>query len=262
MDISGIRKHWYANIYDKHHETQTDEIDCLLKIIGSDQKNILEVCCGTGRILAPIAKNGHYITGFDIDEYMLERIPEKITGLDNVRYYKADALNVDWGNDFDVVILAANIMMNIITDGNYEDAQRLFIQKAGRAIKQDGHIYLDFNHFNLDSIGTWTLAEEDRVIFEDYDEKKVYGKFIYCKGDSYDEKTQMNYGKRRIELILPDGRNEIYEYPVNKRIPTLNDVKRWLDENNFEIEFEYGNYKEEPISGTTDRAIIYAKKVN
>jgi hypothetical protein len=38
-------------------------------------------------------------------------------------------------------------------------------------------------------------------------------------------------------------------------------VKAWLKENNFIIEEMYGNYKQEPISEKTNRAIIYAKKV-
>lgn len=37
--------------------------------MGNEQKNILEVACGTGRIAVPFALAGHKVTAFDIDEY-------------------------------------------------------------------------------------------------------------------------------------------------------------------------------------------------
>jgi SAM-dependent methyltransferase len=258
MDIKEIRKHWYAFIYD-YEETQTDDIDFLQKIIGNVPKNILEVCCGTGRILAPLAKSGHKVTGLDIDEYMLERISAKINGLNNIHYYRADAVNDDWIGKYDIIILAGNIMMNIETDGNYEEAQKAFIKKASTALINGGYIYLDFNlDHNLEDIIKYT---KEWVIFEGTDDNGVYGKFIMCNGGTYNKSTQMNCRNRRIELTLKNGEKDIYEYTVNKRIPSLMDIKKWLKEYNFVIEQEYGNYVGDPISEKTNRAIIYAKKI-
>ena len=253
-----MRNHWYANIYDKE-VTETDDIEFLLGIIGKKSKNILEACCGTGRILVPLGKAGHKATGFDIDEDMLERIPEKIIGMDNIKYFKANALIDNWGSEYDIVILAGNVMMNIVTDDNYGDAQRQFIQKASSALKIGGYILLDFDlHANPEEI--FSPTKEDRVLFEGYDDKGVYGKYIICRGGEYNKITQMTYGKRRIELILPDGEKNIYEYNSEKRIPTLIDIKVWLKESNFEIEQEYGSKDKESISEKTHRATIYARK--
>jgi len=258
MDINELRRHWYASIYDKE-VTETDDIEFILEIIGNDPKNVLEACCGTGRILVPIAKAGHNTTGFDINDDMLERIPLKIIGIDNVKYYKADALADDWGENYDIVILAGNVIMNIETDGNYEDAQRIFIQKACFALKDNGYILLDFDlHNNPEEI--FGPSKEDRIIFEGYDDKGIYGKYILCAGGEYNKDTHMCFEKRRIELILQNGEKYEYEYDSKKRIPTLVDIKKWFQENNFEIEHEYGNRNREPISDKTNRAIIYAKK--
>jgi SAM-dependent methyltransferase len=257
--MNEIRKHWYAYIYDQE-VTETDDIEFLLEMIGKKPQNILEACCGTGRILVPLAKVGHKVTGFDIDEYMIERISEKIVGMDNIKYYKSDAIKDDWGNSYDTVVLAGNVMMNIETDGNYKDAQKTFIQNAGKALKTGGYIYLDFAlHHNPEII--FGPNQEDRVIFEGYDDTGIDGKYILCGESSYNKVTQMNYGKRKLELILQNGEKNIFEYNSNKRIPKLKEVKEWLKENNFSIEKEYGNYNKEPISEKTNRAIIYARKI-
>jgi SAM-dependent methyltransferase len=260
MDIIETRKHWYAYIYDQEL-TETDDIDFLLDIIGKEPKNILEACCGTGRILVPIAKAGHKATGFDIDEFVVARISKKVIGMDNVKYFQLDALENNWGNNYDVVVLAGNVMMNIETDGDYEYAQKIFIKRASDALKSGGYIYLDFDlHNSPENIFGEPILEE-RVVFEGYDDKGIYGKYIICKGGRYDIATQMAYGKRKIELLLQNGEKDVYEYNSNKRIPKLIEVKEWLKANNFEIEQEYGNRDKEPISSKTHRATIYAKKI-
>jgi SAM-dependent methyltransferase len=258
MDINEIRGHWYASIYDKE-ETETDDIEFILEIIGNNPKKILEVCCGTGRILVPLAKSGHKVTGFDINEYMLKRIPDKIIGMNNIEYFKANALTDDWRKGYDIVVLAGNVMMNIETESNYEDAQKLFIKKASSALDVGGYILLDFALYaNPEEV--FGSIKEDRTIFEGYDDKGVYGKYILCNGEEYNKVTRMVHGKRRIELILQNGEKDTYEYISKKRIPTLIDIREWLKENNFEIEQEYGDRNKEPISKKTNRAIIYARK--
>lgn len=258
MDINQIRKHWYACTYDKAN-TDKDDIEFLLEVIGGYSRNVLEACCGTGRILVPIAKAGHKATGFDIDEYMLDRINQKIDGVKNVKFYKADAIKNEWGKNYDIVILAGNVMMNIETDESYEEAQKKFIENAGKALKIGGYIYLDFDLHNKPE-EIYGPQKEERVVWDGYDDTGVYGKYIICSGGNYDKKTQMTYGKRRIELVLQNGERNVYEYNSNKRIPTLNDIKEWVKENDFEIEQEYGNYNKEPISEKTHRATIYARK--
>lgn len=260
MDIIDTRKHWYAYIYDQE-VTETEDIDLLLDIIGKEPKNILEVACGTGRILISLAKAGHKATGFDFDEYVVARIAEKAEGINNIKYYQKDALKNDWGKDFDVVVLAGNVMMNIETDGDYKSAQKMFIKKASLALKSGGYIYLDFGLHNDPESVFGQPDVNETVVFEGYDDRKVYGKYIICTGGSYNKENQMCYGKRKIELLLPNGEKNIYEYDSNKHIPNILEVREWLRENNFLIELEYGNKNKDPISEKTHRATIYARKI-
>ena len=257
-DTNQQYKRWYACVYDKTFQ-ETDDIEFLLKIIGSEPKNVLEVCCGTGRILVPLAKEGHYVTGFDIDEYMMERIPGKTNGLKNINYFKADAIADDWGKNYDVVVLACNIMMNIITEENIKEPQKVFIEKAANALKIGGYVYMDFGLFEENEDDNKSESPE-WVIFEGYDDKGINGKFIMCAGSSYNKNTQMSYGNRRIELFSGNGEKNAYEYSFNKRIPKLDETKKWLNENNFTIEQIYGNYNREPINEKSKRVIIYARK--
>ena len=167
MDINKIKSHWYAYLYDKQ-ENQTYDVELMLQILGDKPKEILEVCCGGGRILVPLAKAGHNVVGFDMDEDMMSQIPRKITGLSNIKFYRADAIHSDWGSDYDVVVLAGNIMINIETDMDYKEAQKLFIKKAADALKVGGYIYLDFDlHAHPEKIFN---SIRERVHFEGTDD--------------------------------------------------------------------------------------------
>lgn len=129
FDEEKIIAAWNAEMYEKF-ETETKDVDYLLSVIGSKPLKILEAACGGGRILIPLARAGHDAAGFDIDDCLLEKIGAKAEGFDNIVWYKADALEAAWGSGFDVVVLAGNILFNMVSKTDYTQAQRQMIQKA------------------------------------------------------------------------------------------------------------------------------------
>lgn len=247
---------WNADLYDQV-ETDTEDVEFMLNMIGTEPKKILEVCCGSGRILVPLAKAGHHVTGFDQDDYMLAKIEDKSEGLTNLIWYKNDAIKDDWGYNFDVVILAGNIMINIETDMDYKEAQELFIQKAYDSLLPGGYIYLDFNLFRKPEniFGSST----ERVIFEGRDSVGNYG-MIKILGGSYHTQTQISSSNVYHEIKTNNGDIIKKNYTKDKHIPTLDNIKNWLVDTGFTVEKLYGNYRGEEISETTNRVIIWARK--
>jgi len=156
-----IAKHWYASVY-AQFETQTNDVEFLLKVLreqtdGTPQ-NILEAACGGGRISVPLAQAGHRVTGFDADEHMLLRCYRRMKDIANIICYQADALTAEWGDGFDFVIMAGNILINIETDMDYAEAQETFIRKAAAALRPGGHLILDYDqHSNVSAIKFLTI---------------------------------------------------------------------------------------------------------
>ncbi len=96
---------WNADMYDLN-ETYTDDAEFALKLMGTAPKKVLEIACGSGRFLVPVAKAGHDATGLDFDEHMLEKIARK-TADEKIKWHKADVVYDDWGTGYDVIILGA-----------------------------------------------------------------------------------------------------------------------------------------------------------
>lgn len=255
-EILNIYRKWYAEIYEIN-ETDTDDVNLLLSLIGSEPKNVLEIACGGGRVLIPLAKAGHYATGLDMDETRLAHLQRKSKDLNNLQHHYRDAVKGDWGSDYDVVVLAGNLLLNIVADIPYDKAQQFFIDKAASSLKIGGYIFLEFSMFPHPEK---VLAKDDgRVIFEGKDNLGVYGKHVVI-GDSYDIETHMAYGRRYTELDMPSGEQEIIHEKWKKHIPTLEQVHKWLDEAGFVVECEFGDCDKNPISEKTGHAIIWARK--
>ena len=53
------------------NETETGDVEFALSVIGAESKRILEIACGSGCFLVPMAEAGHDVTGLDFDEHML-----------------------------------------------------------------------------------------------------------------------------------------------------------------------------------------------
>jgi len=256
--ISQYKDYWYAYIYEQQ-VIQADEVEFILQTVGPAPKRILEVACGGGRILAPLAQVGHMVTGFDADKGMLERCEMKIRPFPNASCYYADAITGDWGEDYDVVILAGNILLNIVSDMDYAQSQALLIRRAWESLKPGGRLYLDLDCF--DRPAETSSKRRERVCFEGTDDLGTYGKYIIISGD-YSPETRIDRSGRRYEITPPGGKTEVFESVSVKHFPRLEQVHSWLTAAGFKIEEEYGGYDRRPVdeSRIGNRAIIWARK--
>src|SRR5918994_6332077 len=61
------------DLYDLEHAGFSDDVELYLRLAEVVGDPILELGCGTGRVLAPLAAAGHRITGIDRSRSMLDR---------------------------------------------------------------------------------------------------------------------------------------------------------------------------------------------
>ena len=102
-----------AEIYDQS-ETYTDDVDLVRRLTrGRVGLRILEPFCGTGRILIPLALDGHELVGLDQAQGMLDRARTKVARLPQdvqrrITLIRADVTGEPWPQDFDLVLLGGN----------------------------------------------------------------------------------------------------------------------------------------------------------
>lgn len=157
-------------------EIDTVDVEFALSVIGMNPKRILEIACGSGRMLVPLAKAGHLVTGLDFDEYMLSKIPAKSKGLKNITWKKSDVIKDTWGNGYDIVMLAANFLFNIVADMDYDKDQALAIKQSADALVSGGRIYIDYGYARHPE--KWFGNRGEKIIWQGTDNDGNTGRMI------------------------------------------------------------------------------------
>jgi SAM-dependent methyltransferase len=107
-------------------------------------ESVLEVGCGTGRILLPIARSGRTIHGLDASPAMLDRCRAKLQQEPKavqrrVTLDRGDARAFDLGRQFDLVIAPFRVLQHLTTF----DDQLEFLASAARHLKPGGRLAFD-----------------------------------------------------------------------------------------------------------------------
>lgn len=139
----------YAAMYDGMYQTKDYEKECsrvealLRKYSKSSVKKILDLGCGTGNHLIPLAKRGHEMTGVDRSAFMLSQAKEKarVLGLNKkVKLVKADIRHLKLGKRFD-----AALMMFAVLGYHLENKDVMASLKAVRRhLKKGSYFIFDF----------------------------------------------------------------------------------------------------------------------
>ena len=248
---------WYPRYYDSR-ETQTYDIELFTDIFKGKHMKIFEVFCGTGRILLPLAECGHEMHGIDRDENMLCRLLEKSEDTQNIHLIKANAIEAAWGSDFDAVIMAGNLLLNIEDSSDPKSAQIKMINKSFAALKNGGYFILDNDcHKNPEKV----FKNRTENIIRDLgtDKDGVSAKMNYM-WSSYDTKTQICINYNRLELTAPDGEKHIKETKHINHIPSKEQMISWVNGAGFKILNIWGDHYKSPSTDETKRLIIFAQK--
>ncbi|ERG88673.1 MAG: methylase involved in ubiquinone/menaquinone biosynthesis [halophilic archaeon J07HX5] len=123
-----------------------------------DNKQILEIACGTGRFTTLLADRGANIVGVDISDPMLQQARERaqMTGVaDNLTYFRGDAARLPFDDgQFDAVLAMRFFHLC--------DTPVEFMTELSRVSR--GQVVFDtFNRFSTRSLYNWALPMGSRL---------------------------------------------------------------------------------------------------
>ncbi len=92
----------------------------------------------------------------DREAHMLQFARAHAASLPNLRVRQGDIIAQAWGGEYDVAILGANLLVNLVTDRDSKRAQKNLLEHAHAALRRGGRLFLDFD-CPLD-VAKWTPA--------------------------------------------------------------------------------------------------------
>ena len=124
----------------------------------SKNARILELCCGTGRLTLPIAKDGFDISGVDFTASMLEKAREKASKVAlDIKFIEADIRTLDLQKTYDLIFIPFNSIHQLYKN---EDLFQTFAT-VKKHLKEDGLFILDCFNPNLQFIVESEKAQKE-----------------------------------------------------------------------------------------------------
>jgi len=110
----------FAWLYDIEYRNVVEDIPFYIESFKDITLPLLELGCGTGRLLFPLASNGHNILGLDISSEMLKIARRKLRKeypslKDNIEFIKGDMRDFNLKKSFGGVLIAFNTFMHLLT---------------------------------------------------------------------------------------------------------------------------------------------------
>ena len=143
--------------------TRTNDIDFYVSHILPDDPTVLEIGCGTGRVLIPLSRHCDLIVGVDNSDSMLDLCVEKLdrdqTSKNNAELFCGDITCLALEKKFGLIIAPFRVFQNIDTDEKVD----AFFRTIHRHLSPNGSCILNVFRPNAparDLLETWKNHDE------------------------------------------------------------------------------------------------------
>ncbi len=250
-----------ALYYDLLHSTLSVDKTFILDLALRAEGPVLEIGCGTGRLLLPLARAGFTVTGVDNSPAMLEKAQEQIAMEPSqvqkrIDLVEADAKELHLHNkdsSFALMLLPYNTLFH------FQQVEiRQLLRHTVRYLSPEGKLFIDIkNPFIVDQM---TNDREPSLenIYHDPDMGKTVRQFsqstLYAAEQrlhtkwtfeiEFDPKTESQQTVIEVDYW--------YQYP--------HQLELLLRQANFRLERMLGNYDGVPYSSESERLLILASR--
>lgn len=249
----------YAEIgsfYDLEHASFDADLDLYRNVAAAVGDPILELGCGSGRVLVPLAEMGFRVTGLDSSAPMLARAAEAVAGAgvaERVQLVDAsmESARTAPGGPFGLVLIPLNGLLHLAEPAD----QRAALISARQALDPRGQLVLDLFNPTPETLrafdgtviaeGIWDLPDGARV-----------DKFSSRRHHAAEQRIETDLW---YDLLSPDGslRRVRTSYPM--RYLHRAELDLLLELAGY-VEWElYGGYDLEPYDDASDRLIVLAE---
>ena len=233
-----------ANIYDGLNTFLSDLQFYKKWLPKNKDAKILELCCGTGRLTLPIAKDGYNICGVDYTPSMLEQAKVKASeaGLE-INFIEADIRTLNLHEKFDLIFIPFNSIHHLYKNEDLFKA----LESVKNHLKEGGLLLLDCFNPNI------------QYIVEGEKEQKVIAEYVTSDGRDvlikqtmhYESATQVN----RIEwhYIINGKFHSIQNLDMRLFFPQ--ELDSYLECTGFNVIHKFGSFEEEVFSDNSEKQI-------
>ena len=255
----------FARYYDLDVGLELDDIPFFAALAKQTGGPVLEVGCGTGRVLVPLARAGHEVVGLDISPAMLAGAARKIEEAGVQRratLVEADARDFTIAGpdgdskrprQFGLAFVALNSFMHFVDD---QDPQRV-LRAIGRHLRPGGTLVLDLPNPESSLLG----ETGGQLIHEWTRTSPISGnQVLKLRSQRLDAVSQLLDLTFIYDEVEPDGLLRRTALPFMLRYFHPRELNLLLDACGFDVTAVYGGYELEDFHDDCVKMIYVASR--
>jgi SAM-dependent methyltransferase len=244
----------YTRFYDLDYAGLDDDEAMLSAFATRCGSPMLELACGTGRALLPLARAGHQVVGIDWSASMLALARRKLraAGLeDRVRLEMQDMRCFSLADRFAFVFVAVNSFMHLMT---LED-QLACLVRVRQHLEPGGLLLLDL--FNPD-LGRLLEADGQVALDKTMVDPESGHTLLKFRTAQADLGQQVLHVTFIVDEVGAEGQVGRTVFPFKMRYLFRWELELLLRHAGFRLEALYGSYDLDPFGSESDRLIAVA----
>jgi SAM-dependent methyltransferase len=247
----------FAPYYDADYRHYTDDLAAIADLAAEQGDPLLELGCGTGRVLIPLGAAGHTITGVDISPKLLQRARDKIESAKHATYitlHESDLRTFDLPTKhFAFAFCTSNTLMHLTTQAD----QLAVLRNAHCHLRAGGLLLIDLFNPDLPRLLAVNGLQE---LADQWIDSASGAQVLKWSVRMVDVAEQMQETLFIYEEVLPNGEVCRTVCPFTLRFLWRGEAELMLQLAGFEVEEVWGDFDGAPYTSGSEHLILLARK--
>ncbi|MBK8900120.1 MAG: methyltransferase domain-containing protein [Anaerolineaceae bacterium] len=247
-----------AHFYDLTHASLTADLPFVLQLASETGGPVLELGCGSGRLLLPLARAGHSVTGLDLSTVMLDRARARVAQeaaavQQRITLHQADMTRflLPGAPTFGLVVVPYNTLLHLDTP------QALAaLRQARGCLGENGRLFIDLaNPVDIASTPEDALLSLENVLTDPETGELI----VHLASNQLETADQTLHITWIYDVSAPNGgpvHRTIVHGTYHYRYP--HQMELLLQEAGFKLLNLWGDYDQSPYDESSSRLLILA----
>jgi ubiquinone/menaquinone biosynthesis C-methylase UbiE len=243
-----------ARFYDHEQKEFTKDIPFYLEYAKKYGGEVLELACGTGRILVPLARQGIKVTGLDASDEMLNICRKKIDGAlkQTVTLVRGDMISFELPKRSSMVFVAFRSFQCLLT----KEDQISCLQCVWKHLSGGGILIIDLFAPRHDLLAQVHRSMDLREFYDAENDVHVNRR----ADDKYDLARQTLHEDRFYEWTDKSGEFHCQKWSFDLSYLFRYEAELLIDKCGFRVEAVFGDFDRSPYDYFSGEQIFVARK--
>jgi len=243
-----------ARYYDLEHDVLVADAAVYGELARRQEGPVLELGCGSGRLMAALSRAGQRVVGVDSAAAMLQRAEARLRGATDLRggweLHRADARRLDLGERFGLVLAALDLLGYF----HSREDQLAFLAVARRHLRPGGLLVVDVTFPTQGFFG-----QPDGLPVHQWTRQASEGETVtkwWVR--ELDPARQVQHLTALYDAAEPDGALRRWVHYLDLRYYHRYELEWLLERAGFAVNAEYGSYALDELAPDSPRLLIFA----